>query len=80
MSCPSLIVISLTLLVILLLICVTVLTLIIIILVKGKLMVKRELEQANKLLKTNSKSCGVKQTDEAIDTIDNTAYSLHAYN
>ena len=44
-------------------------------------MVKRELEQANEQLKVNSKSCGVsQQRDEAIDTTDNTAYSLHAYN
>ena len=74
------IVISSTLLVILLIVCVIVSTLIIIILVKGKLTVKRELEQANELLKTKSNSRGLPQEkEESIDTIDNTAYSLQAY-
>ena len=79
MSLIFFLVISSTLLAILLIICVTVLTMTIIILVKGKLKVKRELEQVNELLKTNSKSCGIQQTDVAIDTIDNTAYGLHTY-
>lgn len=48
---------------------------------KGKLVVKRELKQANEVLKVYSKSPRVsQQRDEAIDTTDNTAYSLHEYN
>ena len=73
-------VISSTLLVILLIICVTVSTLIIIILVKGKLKIKHELEEANGQLKVNSGVSIPQHTDEAIDTTDKNAYGLHNYN
>ena len=72
--------ISSTLFAIFLIICVTVLILTIIILVKGKLKIKHDLEQANELLlKVNS--AGVPQcTDEIIDTFDNDVYGLHNCN